>query len=96
MNSQKTCFALAGLATATLLSACSHEPTGVAATFGDSVRNMIEAQTNDPSTLATPSTETIDGSDPQRLEAVLGVYRSDVAKPAAASEEVVINVDGGR
>ncbi len=97
MNRQKTSIALAGLATATLLSACAqHEPTGVAKTFGDSVRNMIEAQTYDPSTLSTPSTETIEGGDGQRVEAVLEVYRTDVAKPGAASAPIDISVDGGR
>lgn len=94
MNSQKTCIALACLAATALLTACANEPTGVAKTFGDSVRNMIEAQTYDPSTLSTPPTETIDGGEGKRLEAVLEVYRTDVAKPAAASEDVVINVDG--
>jgi type IV pilus biogenesis protein CpaD/CtpE len=94
MKSQKTFVALATLATAASLAACAHKPTELERNFGSSVRNMIEAQTFDPSTLSSPSTETIDETDGRRLEAVLEVYRTDVAKPAAASEDIVISVDG--
>lgn len=84
---------LGGLATAVLLTACStNTPTPTERDFGDSVRNMIEAQTYDPSTLASPSTETVDSSDGRRLEAVLDVYRTDVSGPDSVSDEIVINV----
>jgi hypothetical protein len=86
---------LAGLATTALLAACStNNPTPTERSFGDSVRNMIEAQTYDPSTRSSPSTETVDSSDGRRLEAVLDVYRTDVAKPDTVGDEIVINVDG--
>lgn len=87
---------LVGLATtAGLLAACStNTPTPTERDFGNSVRNMIEAQTYDPSTLGSPSTETPEGIDGRRLEAVLDVYRTDVAKPESVSDEIVINVDG--
>ena len=74
------------------LGACVAEPTLTETNFGDSVRQMIQVQTYDPSTLTTPSTETVDSSDGQRLENVLEAYRTDVAKPAAVNEPVVINV----
>jgi type IV pilus biogenesis protein CpaD/CtpE len=83
---------LAGLAMAALVMACASKPTETERNFGASVRNMIEAQTADPSTLSAPSTETIEDSDGRRLEAVLDVYRTDVAKPAAVSP--AINADG--
>jgi hypothetical protein len=96
MKSQKTLIALATLGTTALLGACAHEPTPVERNFGSSVRNMIEAQTYDPSTLSSPSTDTVDNGDGQRLEGVLEVYRTDVAKPESVREDVVISVDGGR
>lgn len=96
MTNQRTLIALAGLGTAALLGACAHEPTPVERNFGSSVRNMIEAQTYDPSTLSSPSTDTIDNGDGRRLEAVLEAYRTDVAKPESVREDVIISVDGGR
>jgi hypothetical protein len=92
----KTHHMLVGLATAALLAACSNQPTETERNFGASVRNMIEAQTYDSSTLTSPSTETVDSGDGRRLEAVLDVYRTDVAKPDAATDDIVINVDGQR
>ena len=95
MNSSKTLRALVGLPLVATLTACA--PTTLTEqNFGASVRQMIEAQTNDPSTLTTPSTETIEDSDGRRLEAVLDTYRTDVAEPAAVSEDIVISVDGAR
>lgn len=74
------------------LAACVADPTLTETNFGDSVRQMIEVQTYDPSTLTTPSTEPVDSGDGQRLENVLEAYRTDVAKPATVNEPVVINV----
>jgi type IV pilus biogenesis protein CpaD/CtpE len=74
------------------LGACAADPTLTETNFGDSVRQMIQVQTYDPSTLTTPSTDTVDSSDGQRLENVLEAYRTDVAAPAAVNEPVVINV----
>ena len=96
MNRKNIFVALAALTGPMLLGACAHEPTALERNFGSSVRNMIEAQTYDPSTLSSPSDETIEQADGRRLEAVLEVYRTDVAQPAAASEDIVISVDGGR
>jgi type IV pilus biogenesis protein CpaD/CtpE len=96
VKSQKTLAALVGLPVLTLLAACASEPTLTERNFGTSVRQMIEAQTYDPSTLATPSTETVDTADGRRLENVLEAYRTDVAKPESVSEDIVISVDGQR
>jgi type IV pilus biogenesis protein CpaD/CtpE len=96
MNSYKTLAVLLGSAGVAMLAACSSKPTATEANFGASVRQMIEAQTHDPSTLTAPSTETVDGGDGRRLEAVLETYRTDVAKPAAVNDDIVISVDGQR
>jgi type IV pilus biogenesis protein CpaD/CtpE len=89
---------LAALGIAALVAGCANtpKPTAVESNFGNSVRNMIEAQTYDPSTLSTPSTDVIESSDGQRLEAVLDAYRSDVAKPESIGQDIVINPDGQR
>lgn len=96
MKSYQTLAALVGLPVVVLLGACTTEPTLTERNFGNSVRQMIQAQTHDPSTLATPSTETVESSDGRRLENVLDAYRTDVAKPESVNEDVVISVDGGR
>jgi type IV pilus biogenesis protein CpaD/CtpE len=79
-----------------LFCGCTVEPTLTERNFGESVRQMIQAQTNDPSTLTNPSEETLDGSDGQRAEGVLETYRTDVYKPAPAGEPVVLSIEGGR
>jgi type IV pilus biogenesis protein CpaD/CtpE len=96
VNSSKTLAVLLGSASVALLAACANKQTATEANFGASVRQMIEAQTYDPSTLTAPSTETIDSGDGRRLEAVLESYRTDVAKPAAVNEDINISVDGQR
>jgi hypothetical protein len=86
-------FYSAVLVTSSLaLGACAADPTLTEQNFGDSVRQMIQVQTYDPSTLTTPSTDTVESSDGQRLENVLEAYRTDVATPAAVNEPVIINV----
>ena len=96
MKSHNMLMVLAGISASALLAACATEPTATEANFGVSVRQMIEAQTYDPSTLTAPSTETIDSGDGRRLEAVLETYRTDVAKPAVVNEDIVISLDGQR
>ena len=96
MKSYQTLATLVGLPVVAILGACTTEPTLTERNFGDSVRQMIQAQTYDPSTLETPSTETIESSDGRRLGNVLEAYRTDVAKPESVNEDVVISVDGGR
>ena len=95
MNTTKKVYATFGLA-ALMLAGCSGEPTQTQTNFGASVRQMIEAQTADPSTLANPSAEPIDGTDAVRIESVLEAYRTDVAKPEAVNDNVTINLDNAR
>jgi type IV pilus biogenesis protein CpaD/CtpE len=96
MNTANTKLAPLGLCVLALtLGACANEPTQSQQTFGDSVRNMVRAQTNDPSTLTNPSAETPEGSDGQRLENAVEAYRDGVTKPEQGGGGVVINVGGG-
>ena len=95
MNTTKKVYATFGLA-ALMLAGCSGEPTQTQTNFGASVRQMIEAQTADPSTLANPSGQPMDGTDAVRIENVLEAYRTDVAKPEAVNDNVVISLDNAR
>lgn len=78
------------------LTACATEPTMTEENFGDSVRQMIRAQTYDPSTLTSPSTEAIDSTDGQMLEGALKAYRETVADPASVGNEISIGVGNGQ
>jgi type IV pilus biogenesis protein CpaD/CtpE len=95
MKNYQTLAALVGLPVVVMLAACT-KPTLTERNFGASVRQMIEAQTYDPSTLTTPPTEPIESADGQRLENVLETYRIDVAKPAAVSEDIGAVIGGQR
>ena len=83
---------LASLAAALLLTACATEPTMTEQNFGQSVRQMVNAQTYDPSTLSAPSEATIERTDGQMLEAALESYRETVADPNSVGSEITINV----
>jgi hypothetical protein len=93
MNTTMKMIAL-GL-TASALGACAG-PTQTESNFGESVRQMISAQTYDPSTLTAPSAEPVDSTDGQLLEGVLEEYRGAVASPDSVSNEIVIGLGGGQ
>jgi PBP1b-binding outer membrane lipoprotein LpoB len=95
MDASKRVYAAFGVA-ALMLAGCSGEPTQTQTNFGASVRQMIEAQTANPSTLANPSAEPIDSTDARRIEAVLEAYRTDVTRPEAVNDNVTINLDNAR
>lgn len=71
----------------TLMTACT-SPSAVESDFGNSVRHMRQAQTLNP---GTPSRETLETTDGDRLSAVLDVYRGDVARPESIRESIVID-----
>lgn len=73
----------------TLMTACT-SPSAVESDFGNSVRHMKQAQTMNP---GTPSRETLETSDGDRLSTVLDVYRSDVARPEVIQEDIVIGTN---
>jgi hypothetical protein len=88
-------LAMAAAASAIVLAGCTTEPTQTERNYGVSVRQMIEAQTYDPSTRSNPSTETVEKSDGQRAGNALEGYRRGVTAPEAANQGVDITVDGG-
>ena len=68
MNMKTGQLLLISLSAALLLGACASEPTMTERSFGDSVRQMITAQTYDQSTLSAPSDRTVESTDGQMLQ----------------------------
>jgi PBP1b-binding outer membrane lipoprotein LpoB len=83
---------LASLSATLLLGACASEPTATEREFGDSVRQMISAQTYDPATLSTPPDGAIDSTDGQLLEGALEAYRTTVSDQSNVGNEITISV----
>lgn len=97
MNIPKTALTTSVLgALALLLGACANEPRLTELNYGDSVRQMIRAQTYDPATLSSPSENPVDGTDGQLLDNALGVYRNDVWKTEASGGDAAIDAGGSR
>jgi type IV pilus biogenesis protein CpaD/CtpE len=73
---------LAGLALAAALATagCVTDPVAVEKDFGNSVRQMTEMQTANPS--APADATALDHGDGQRINGVLDAYRKDVGRPA--------------
>ena len=77
------------------VSGCSStDPIRVEADYGNSVRNMIEAQIYDPDAAKYPPSEpptTLDGS---YAENVLEAYRDDVSRPEEVDRPILIDIGG--
>jgi hypothetical protein len=95
-SSKSTLATLSLAALAAVLGACANETTMTERNYGESVRQMIRAQTYDPSTLESPALDAPNETDGQLLEGVMEVYRTDVGQPEAVSNDIVINVGGGQ
>ena len=67
--------------------ACSPYPE-TEAEFGDSVRHMVRSQQVNPDATAA-DVEPVTSGDGQRLETVLGGYRSNAQYPAGSTEQPV-------
>lgn len=78
-----------------MAAACTTTPMGgsrVDAGFGDAVRSNVEAQIHDPLAAANPSTDAVEGTDGQRMEAVMENHRGQVGSNQGVSNPIVINV----
>ncbi len=73
---------------------CNTTPTATEADFGNSVASVIKAQTADPATLSSPSTEPVTGVDPDYATGVIEAMRESVAKPEAVKQPIEIRVGG--
>lgn len=71
--------------------ACTPNPL-VDATFGDAVHSTVEAQLYDPAAAANPSPDVVEGTDGQRMEAVVEAHRSQMGSADSVSNPIVISV----
>lgn len=76
----------------TLAGCAITEPARVDEDFGNSVRNMIDAQIYNPEAARNPPTEPPLALDGPKAEKVLEVYRDDVAKPRKIEQPIRIEV----
>ncbi|MDH3265575.1 MAG: hypothetical protein OEM25_01305 [Gammaproteobacteria bacterium] len=70
---------------------CSRQPTVPPAQFGDAVRNVMEAQIHDYEAALHPTPDAVEGSDPERLNNVVEVYREDLTEPQSVSQPISIS-----
>jgi hypothetical protein len=77
-----------------LASGCSRQPTIPVAEFGESVRNVMQSQIYDREAAINPAPNSVEGSDPYRLDAALNAYREDVSAPAEVQQPLTLNVGG--
>jgi hypothetical protein len=71
------------------IAGCADTPLADA-DYGNSVRQMIQAQTFDPAAASNPPALGPDITDGARLEAALEIYRKDVAKGITEVKQPVI------
>jgi hypothetical protein len=72
-----------------LLGGCADTPLADA-DYGNSVRQMVRAQTFDPAAASNPAALAPEITDGARLEKALEVYRKDVAKGITEVKQPVI------
>ena len=77
---------------AVALSAVACTSSAVEKSYGDAVRSNVNAQVYDPTTLINPSSEPVEGTDGQRMEAVMESHRGQHGSAESVAEPIVINV----
>jgi len=75
-----------------IASGCSSQP--IDAEFGDAVRNVMEYQIHDYEAALHPPPEAVEGSDPDRLNAVIEAHRTGAAEAQDAPQPVIISIGG--
>jgi len=74
--------------------AITQEPARVDEDFGNSVRNMVDAQIYNHAAAQNPPVDPPLALDGQKGQNALEAYRKDVAKPKKVEEQIQINVAG--
>lgn len=74
------------------LSTVACTTSAVEESYGDAVRSNVRAQVYDPVTLINPSSDPVEGTDGQRMEAVMESHRSQQGSADSVAEPIVINV----
>jgi len=86
----RTSIVLVAIAYAVALTGCGG--SRVKATFGDSVRSDVQAQIYDHEAASNPPRDPVDGTDGQRMEAVMEEHRGQTGSAENVSNPIVINV----
>ncbi len=90
---KKTTIAVSIPSAAFLLGSCTwSDPVRVEEDFGNSVRNMIQAQTYDPDAARNPAVEPPRGIDGTKANRTLDAYRGDIGKPAEIKQPINIEI----
>jgi hypothetical protein len=76
-----------------VLAGCS-STTRVEDEYGESVRQMINAQVYDPTTLTNPSAKPVEGADPDMVNKAIETLREHVGAPEEVGEDLVVRVGG--
>jgi hypothetical protein len=60
--------------------------------YGQSVRQMINAQVYNPATLTKPSDKPVEGADPDMVNAAVEALREHVSQPKDVGQDIVLQV----
>jgi len=92
--------ALKLIAITALLAGCaewSSRPSRVEQDFGNSVREMIQAQTYNPERALNPNPEPVKTLDGKKGQLVIEkAYRQDVARPQEVKQNIIFNIGGSK
>ena len=72
--------------------ACGSPTARVDASYGDAVQSIVEGQFYDPAAASNPSRDAVEGTDGQRMEAVMEAHRGQTGSAESVSNPIVINV----
>jgi len=97
MNTSNTYLAALGLAVVSLLlTACGSNPARVEENFGNSVRQMMRAQTVNPDAASRRTTQDPSTTDGQMLEGALDAYRGESMQRGTVGGALDVGVGGGQ
>ena len=92
MRNHKVTQLIVLLGAVLFFSACTWtEPTRVEAYHGDAVNSITSAQVYDRNAALNPSVDPVDGTDGQRMEAVMEQHRGYTGSAESASQPIVIS-----
>jgi type IV pilus biogenesis protein CpaD/CtpE len=74
------------------LSTVACTSSAVEESYGDAVRSNVHAQVYDPATLTNPSSDPVEGTDGQRMEAVMESHRNQQGSADSVAQPIVIDV----
>jgi type IV pilus biogenesis protein CpaD/CtpE len=87
-----TLLRVAIIMVAAITTGCASGPDRVERDFGNSVRAMNRAQTQDLTKVLAPDTDAIETTDGQRMENALQSYRENVAAPGTVQQPIQISI----